>query len=165
MSLTLTGLLILTTAGALPPEPTRPPSIVQVVPVPETQPPRNAPPADPKVPGLPPLPKTFGPGTSGPPTSTRPTEVLEPQPRTGKSDPTVPVESDQLDKHFSPTAGVHDLTFVHPSTRKNVDVTFRLPDLPLKRFEVNKRQIHFDYGRKQVILIFRITGQVDVRYE
>jgi|GEM_PF-2699672 len=171
MFLTLTGLLAMTAPAAIPPEPVRPPSIVRLTPVAETpspmpksdaKSPAPPPPIDRKMERLPALPPLPG-------SATRTPEVLEPQPRSTPARPAprpaTPLETEQFDKHFTPAPGVHDLTFVHPNTHRNVDVTFRLPDLPIKRFEVGKRQIVFDYGRRQVVLIFRITGQVDVRYD
>jgi hypothetical protein len=72
---------------------------------------------------------------------------------------------DQFSRVFTPAPGKHSVCLIHPRTCQPVHVCFTLPDCTrLKRFEVTRRTIEFDFGRQEVEIIFRLNGTVDVKY-
>jgi len=76
-----------------------------------------------------------------------------------------PITVEQFARNFVPTPGVHDVLFIHPYSKKAVDVAFRLPAGPIYKVNYGKNRVTFDYGRTKVVLIFRlIGGKVEVRY-
>jgi hypothetical protein len=80
--------------------------------------------------------------------------------------PAKPPSFDQFVATFVPVPGIHDVTIIHPVTRKPVNVVFRLPNEPLRKSWNTSTRITFNYGRSEVKLIFRIIGgKVDVRYD
>lgn len=88
-----------------------------------------------------------------------------PLPPTPLPPPRVPT-LDEFIAGFVPLPGIHDVTVIHPTSRKPVNLVFRLPDLPLRKTYNSKTRITFDYGKTEVTLIFRlIGGKVDVRYD
>ncbi len=106
-------------------------------------------------PGSPPIPN---------PPPDRPIPLPPPTTIVPTSPPPMTVE--QFGASFIPTPGVHQATIIHPCTKKPIDVVFSLPELPLKKTRVSKCRITYDYGKTQVVLIFRIIGgKVDVRYD
>jgi hypothetical protein len=92
---------------------------------------------------------------------------MAPAPTTSTIVPLAPpiLTVEQFAASFVPIPGVHQSTIIHPATKKPIDVVFRLPELPLRKTYYSKNRLTFDFGRTQVVLIFRlIGGKVDVRY-
>ena len=83
-----------------------------------------------------------------------------------QSQPVVVIPTlDQFARCFVPTPGVHEVTVIHPVSKKPVTFCFTLPDCPPCKVEVGKRRLVFDYGKKEVRVIFRILcSKVDVQY-
>ena len=70
---------------------------------------------------------------------------------------------DQFVREFRPTEGHHKIVVMHPVTKCPVEVCFDLPCGKLEKVEVHDRTIRFDYcGRKDVRIVFRLNGKVDV---
>ncbi|MCX7664636.1 MAG: hypothetical protein N2112_03725 [Gemmataceae bacterium] len=67
-------------------------------------------------------------------------------------------------REFNPTAGVHEVTIIHPVTGRPIDVTFKLPAGRPKVWLYN-RSIVFQYPQEEVQILFRLFGRADVRYE
>ena len=78
--------------------------------------------------------------------------------------PDRPPTLDEFIKTFEPLPGVYKVCVIHPVSKKAVEVCFHLPEGCPK---VNRccNRVHFDYGKHEVTLIFRIGGKVDVRYD
>jgi hypothetical protein len=72
-----------------------------------------------------------------------------------------PLTIDQFARCFVPTPGFHVVCLVHPVTCRPVTVAFTLP-AGCPRVKVRKREVEFDYGRREVELEFRRNGTVDV---
>lgn len=70
----------------------------------------------------------------------------------------------EFSRFFTPTPGKHEVWIVHPVTRQPVLVCFVLPGGKLRDLEVDRRCIHFDFGRDEVDIDFRTDGTVRVRY-
>jgi hypothetical protein len=70
----------------------------------------------------------------------------------------------EFSRFFAPTPGKHEVWIVHPVTQRPVLVCFVLPGGKLRDFEVDRRCIHFDFGRDEVDIDFRTDGTVRVRY-
>ena len=66
---------------------------------------------------------------------------------------------------FEPTPGTHHVCLIHPVTCRPVEVCFKLPHgCGCPKVRVNRREIEFDYGRREVEIRFRHNGTVDVDY-
>jgi hypothetical protein len=74
--------------------------------------------------------------------------------------PTLP----EFSASFVPTPGIHEVTVIHPVSKRPIQVVFKLPEGKPK-IHSGKRSLEFIYGNKEVELIFRIGGKVDVRYD
>ncbi len=74
-----------------------------------------------------------------------------------------PLTLQEFKNVFTPVPGTHQVTFVHPWTKRPVDVNFQLPP-GYPKVKAGLRTLRFDYGKREVELIFRIGGAVDVRY-
>jgi hypothetical protein len=70
---------------------------------------------------------------------------------------------DNFAREFRPSEGHHTILIVHPVTCRPVEVCFTLPCGKLSELDVNRRSIHFDFGRHDVRISFRSNGSVDVR--
>lgn len=82
----------------------------------------------------------------------------------GEPYPPRPLTVQEFGRVFVPTPGPHVVCLIHPVTCKPVTVAFTLPhgcDFP--KVKVRKREVEFDYGRREVELQFRHRGTVDVR--
>jgi hypothetical protein len=66
-------------------------------------------------------------------------------------------------RDFRPLEGHHQIWIVHPVTKCPVEVCFDLPCGKLREVEVNRRSIEFDYGRKDIRILFRLNGTVVVK--
>jgi hypothetical protein len=104
-------------------------------------------------------------GSAQPPEQLPPPPVAIPIPP-----PPGPVETvqvfkiDRFAKGFQPLPGTHRVAFVHPYTGKPAEVTFDLPPgKPTVR--TSKRELVFDYGKKEVKLRFYRDGGHRVDYE
>lgn len=64
---------------------------------------------------------------------------------------------------FRPTPGTHHVCLIHPVTCRPVEVCFTLPP-GCPRVRVSRREIEFDYGRREVEIQFRRNGRVEVDY-
>jgi hypothetical protein len=64
---------------------------------------------------------------------------------------------------FQPKGGHFEVALEHPATGRPVKVSFTLPDGQPKRVKVHRRDLEFDYGRKQVTIRFLRDGEVRVR--
>jgi hypothetical protein len=99
----------------------------------------------------------------------RPPVVLVPPPVIVQRQPVIvpqpqAVTLAEFSRFFTPTPGKHEVWFVHPVTQRPVLVCFVLPGGKLRDFEVDRRCIHFDFGRDEVDIDFRTDGTVRVRY-
>ena len=77
----------------------------------------------------------------------------------------VPVSLELFAQTFVPAPGTYEICFIHPGSKKPVDVVFTLPDIPLRKFEVHRRSIEFHYPDGEVEINFKLFGKVKVRYE
>lgn len=66
---------------------------------------------------------------------------------------------------FTPLPGKHRVWFVHPSTGQPVEVCFALPPGRMKRFEVEDREIDFEFDKCEVRIEFRRNGTVKIEYD
>ena len=64
---------------------------------------------------------------------------------------------------FKPTPGTHHVCIIHPVTCRPVEVCFTLPH-GCPQVRVSRREIEFDYGRREVEIQFLRNGRVDVDY-
>jgi hypothetical protein len=133
---------------------TDPPVVSQPVPVQRPQPSPDVP-----LPGIQP---PVGP----PPALLPPPKPLPPDATPAPSSPTpsapAPLTLQGFADSFQASPGTHEVFIIHPSTRELVKVTFTLPEGTLKRINVGKREIDFDYGNHSVGIRFRIGGRVSV---
>lgn len=75
---------------------------------------------------------------------------------------------DQFSRVFTPVPGKHHVWLIHPRTCQPVQVCFTLPDCgKLEQFRVNRRSIEFDFDKpnREVRIVFRLNGTVDVKYD
>jgi hypothetical protein len=122
-------------------------------PPPETMLPAPAPPAN-TLPYPPPGPAPYPPGNA------------LPYPPPGPGIPIRPPTLDHFLATFVPCPGFHEVTIIHPVSKKPVCFAFRLPDCPLKKVHHCCNRVTYDYGKTKVTLIFRILcSKVDVRYD
>ncbi len=71
---------------------------------------------------------------------------------------------DEFAAAFQPVAGTHEVLLVHPVTGCPVKVCFTLPE-GCPRVRVHRRELEFDYGRREVEIHFRLGGRVAVDYD
>ena len=77
--------------------------------------------------------------------------------------PVRPLTIQEFGKLFVPTPGFHVVCLIHPVTCKPVTVAFTLPaGCGCPKVKVQRREVEFDYGRREVELRFRRNGAVDV---
>jgi hypothetical protein len=69
---------------------------------------------------------------------------------------------DELARCFVPLPGTHTVTLLNPVTGCPSTVSFTLPDCPLRSVSCGRRSVTFDYGRHEVMILFRIRGRADV---
>jgi hypothetical protein len=67
-------------------------------------------------------------------------------------------------RSFQPIPGTHSVWLVHPKTCRPVHVCFNLPP-GCPKVKVHRREIKFDYGRREVEIHFRHNGTVKVDYD
>jgi hypothetical protein len=65
---------------------------------------------------------------------------------------------------FVAQAGAHEVVLLHPATGRPVNVRFLLPEGTLRKVHVHRYRLTFDYGRRDVALVFLRSGGVRVRY-
>jgi hypothetical protein len=66
---------------------------------------------------------------------------------------------------FAALPGKHQVWFVHPCSKRPVEVCFTLPPGRMKRFEVDDRDIEFEFEKCEVRIEFRKNGTVKVEYD
>lgn len=97
-------------------------------------------------------------------------EIGPPVPQVGQAAPT-PVPStgrpptlQEFAFSFRPCAGIHQVVFQHPFTGAPVAVTLALPPgVPAVKIKRGLRQrLQFQYGRKQIEIVFLRNGRVRV---
>jgi hypothetical protein len=67
---------------------------------------------------------------------------------------------------FQPIPGHHDVWLIHPVTCRPVRVCFNLPPgCGCPKVRVHRREVKFDYGRREVEIRFRHNGTVSVDYD
>jgi hypothetical protein len=125
----------------LPPGVQRFPQVTPVVPLPAHRPPLVLIPPPPVIVQRPPL------------------VIVPPQPVVPQA-----LTLAEFSRFFTPTPGKHEVWIVHPVTQRPVLVCFVLPGGKLRDLEVDRRCIHFDFGRDEVDIDFRNDGTVRVRY-
>jgi hypothetical protein len=64
---------------------------------------------------------------------------------------------------FKPLPGRYEVTLLHPATGQPVTVNFTLPPGAPRKVRVHRYRLAFDYGRHDVVLVFRRDGSVRVR--
>lgn len=78
--------------------------------------------------------------------------------------PQRPMALQEFGKCFVPTPGVHVVCLIHPATNRPVTVAFTLPHgCGCPKVKVSRREVEFDYGKREVELQFRHRGTVDVK--
>jgi hypothetical protein len=87
-----------------------------------------------------------------------PPVVVAPVPQPAAKTPITPQD---FARTFQPTAGSHEVVFIHPRTRLAVMVVFDLP-AGTPRVSYNANSLVFDYGRHEVEIRFAIGGRVRV---
>jgi hypothetical protein len=65
---------------------------------------------------------------------------------------------------FKPCAGTHQVVLIHPLTGQPVPVQFTLPPGIPKKVRVERRELEFDYGKREVEIRFYRNGSVKVEY-
>jgi hypothetical protein len=109
----------------------------------------------------------------GPPA---PAPIVVPQPDRESPTPTLPPPTplnapappaamtlQEFAATFKPCAGTYEACIIHPRTCEPVKVTFCLPDAPVCKVRVTKREIDFEYpGKHTVSIRFRLNGSVTV---
>jgi hypothetical protein len=101
---------------------------------------------------LPPPPAIGGPGL--PPGIVLPPGALPPPVMV----PARPLTIDEFAACFQAAPGSHRVCLFHPVTKRPVDVCFDLPNCCLKCVRVGNRSIVFDYGSREVRVVFRLLG-------
>ncbi len=80
--------------------------------------------------------------------------------------PTRPMTVAEFARCFQPTPGHHSVWLIHPVTCRPVQVCFTLPaGCGCPKVRVHRREVEFDYGRREVEIHFRHNGTVTVDYE
>ena len=122
------------------------------------QPPGVVPPAPAPV-VVPPLPPVDLP----PPTPVPPGVVVPaPVPPAVVLTPAPPMTHQEFAHIFKPLPGKYEVTFIHPGSKRPVNVCFTLPD-GCPRVRVRHRELVFDYGRHhEVVIRFALGGRVRV---
>jgi len=121
------------------------------------------------------LPQAVGQPPAGPPSEQLPAPIpvrpLPPQaiPNPVPFPPAPPVvvipTLDEFARCFVPTPGIHEVTVIHPVSKRPVTFCFTLPDCPPRKVQLHNRRLVIDYGNKEVRVIFRILcSKVDVQY-
>jgi hypothetical protein len=64
-------------------------------------------------------------------------------------------------KTFKPVPGTHEVTFLHPNSKKPVTVAFVLPEGQPRVLYIGNALV-FDYGKQEVEIRFKIGGKVVV---
>lgn len=75
--------------------------------------------------------------------------------------PVRPLTVEEFAATFRPEPGTYEVLFLHPVSKKPVNVTFTLPP-GCVRVRWEKREIVFDYGKQVIRLRFRLLGKVAV---
>ena len=77
-----------------------------------------------------------------------------------------PLTIEEFVKCFQPFPGAYRVTLIHPKTCKPVTVCFELPDCGCPpKVRSGRRYVEFDYGKREVEILFRHNGTVDVDYD
>lgn len=74
-----------------------------------------------------------------------------------------PLTLNEFAATFKPKAGRYEVDLEHPVTHQPVKVAFALPEGTPRRVQLHRRELDFDYGRKQVSIRFLGNGEVRVR--
>jgi hypothetical protein len=115
------------------------------------------------VPRVAPVPAAPGPALPLPPAPATPAAIpgkLLPLPTlTGSSVPT-PAE---FASALVPHQGRHEAVVLHPATGRPVAVSFTLPPGQPRQVRVRRWRVVFDYGRRDVAIVFLRNGGVRVR--
>lgn len=90
--------------------------------------------------------------------------VPVPQPMVAMYVPARPMTHKEFAHCFVPTEGTHEAWLIHPKTCQPVRVCFTLPCGTPKKVRVEKHELEFDYGRKEVEIRFKNDGTVKVHY-
>lgn len=136
----------------------RPAPVVVARPVVAFQP---APPS----PGLQPIPVERGyyPPAPPPPQGYIPA-IPAPQPQIAAYVPARPMTHREFASCFVPTCGTHEVWLIHPKTCQPVRVCFTLPAGTPRKVRVERNELEFDYGRREVEIRFKNDGSVKVEY-
>jgi hypothetical protein len=127
----------------------QPPVVVPAQP-PGTVLPPPMPPAGPA--GVPPGTVVLPPGAAVPAPGPAPVVVT----------PAPPLTHQEFARIFKPLPGKYEVVFIHPGSRRPVNVCFTLPD-GCPRVLVRHRELVFDYGRHhEVVIRFALGGRVRV---
>jgi hypothetical protein len=90
-----------------------------------------------------------------------------PPPRVVPPPPPAPVQAltvAEFAAAFQPVPGTHKVVLIHPVTGCPVEVCFTLPP-GCPKVKVHRRELEFDYGRREVEIHFRHGGRVEVDYD
>lgn len=88
-------------------------------------------------------------------------QVPPPTPLTPPPTPVRPLTLPEFAATFKPAPGTYEVLFLHPVSKKPVNVTFTLPP-GCVQVRCDKREIEFDYGNRVIRLRFRLLGKVAV---
>src|SRR5262245_768352 len=78
--------------------------------------------------------------------------------------PVRPPTHAEFARHFQPLPGRYEVVLLHPYTHCPVQVCFTLPPGCPKKVRVERRELEFDYGRREVEIRFYRDGGVRVMY-
>lgn len=78
--------------------------------------------------------------------------------------PVRPPTNAEFARHFQPLPGRYEVVLLHPFTHCPVQVCFTLPPGCPKRVRVERRELEFDYGRREVEIRFYRNGGTRVMY-
>src|SRR5262245_27841466 len=78
--------------------------------------------------------------------------------------PVRPPTHAEFARSFQPLPGRYEVVLLHPFTHCPVQVCFTLPPGCPKKVRVERRELEFDYGRREVEIRFYRDGGVRVMY-
>ncbi len=93
-----------------------------------------------------------------------PAPVVPPAPLPPPPAPVRPPTIGEFAASFQPAPGTYQVTLLHPLTGCPVPVCFTLPPGCPCKVRVQRRELEFDYGRREVEIRFERHGGVRVNY-
>ncbi len=91
--------------------------------------------------------------------------VLPPPALLATPAPIRPLTHAEFARVFQPIPGHHQVVLLHPFTKCPVQVCFTLPPGCPKKVRVDRGELEFDYGRREIEIRFARNGTVRVNYD